>query len=136
MNIASSKRSRAGFMLLEAILAVAVFALGVLALGRSVTNCLKAERLQAEDALARRALENRLALIESNAIQLQPQSTEKLSAPFNGMTLTEKSTPLDFKNENDATLAGLLSVDLQVSWQSGGETQSRQLTVYVRSRTP
>ena len=80
-----ARRGKArGFMLLEALLAVTIFALGVLTLGRCVSACLSAERLKAEDALARRALENRWAEIESGAVQMTNESTEELKAPFEG----------------------------------------------------
>ena len=56
---ASRCGKKRGVMLLEAMLAVAIFAIGVITLGRCVSNCIAAERLVQEDALARRALENR-----------------------------------------------------------------------------
>ena len=128
------RRRRRGFVLLEAMLAVAIFALGMLALGRCVTNCLKAERFKVEDALARRALENRIAEIESGAFPLPEKTVDKLPAPFAGLTLVQTREPLRKENEHGLELVGLFSVTLQVSWQSGGETQSRQLVFYVHMR--
>src|SRR5258707_1385616 len=57
----SMNSNRKGFVLLEALVAVAIFAIGVIALGRCVSNCLAAERLRFEDARSRQVLENRLA---------------------------------------------------------------------------
>ena len=68
MTRASRCGKKRGVMLLEAMLAVAIFAIGVITLGRCVSNCIAAERLVQEDALARRALENRWAEIESGAV--------------------------------------------------------------------
>lgn len=121
------------FVLLEAMLAVAIFALAVLALGRCVTNCLNAERFKVEDTLARRALANREAEIESGALPLPEKIEEKLTGPFSALTLKQSCTRLQMKNENGVELPGLVSVTLEVTWPSGGETQSRHLVFYVRS---
>lgn len=123
-----------GFILLEAMLAVAIFALGVLTLGRCVTNCIAAERFKTEDVLARRALENRIAEIESGRPTLVGTSEEKLLPPFERMTLQQRCTPLTKKNEKGEELASLVSVRLEVTWQSGGNKQSRQLAFYVHPR--
>lgn len=139
MNRSSSARRHGavgqhGFVLLEAMLAVVIFALAVLSLGRCVTNCLAAERFKVEDALARRALENRVAEIEAGAVQPAGDSQETLPAPFVGLTLKQSCSPLHKKNENGVELSGLISVQLEVSWRSSSGTESRNLVFYVRSR--
>jgi Tfp pilus assembly protein PilV len=127
---------RAGFVLLEAMLAVAIFALGVIALGRCVSNCVAAEHFKAEDARARRVLENRMAEIEAESVEFSNASEEKLKAPFEGMTLKQKRVVLKKKNEQKADMTGLFAVTLEVTWLSDKETQSRQLTFYVHPRKP
>lgn len=127
---------RAGFVLLEAMLAVAIFALGVIALGRCVSSCVAAERFKAEDARARRVLENRMAEIEAESVAANNASEEKLKAPFEGMTLKQKRVILKKKNEKKAEMTGLYAVTLEVTWLSDRETQSRQLTFYVHPRKP
>ena len=128
--------AQAGFVLLEAMLAVAIFALGVITLGRCVSNCVAAERLKAEDVRARRVLENRVAEIEAEAVQTSNSSEEKLKGPFEGMTLKQKRVILKKKNEKKVEMTGLFAVTLEVTWMSGHETQSRQLTFYVHPRKP
>lgn len=127
-------RRRAGFVLLEAMLAVAIFALGMLALGRCVSNCISAERFKLEDTRARQALANRVAEIESSLQPLPERTEEKLKGSFEGITLRQRSVPLKKKNEQNVELTGLRAVTLEVSWLSGGDPQSRQLTFYVRPR--
>ena len=125
-----------GFMLLEALLAVAIFALGVLTLGRCVSGCLAAERLKEEDALARRALENRWAEIESGAVPLSRESTEELKAPFEGMKLKTTGVAVEKTNEKAEIIEGIFAVTLSVTWASDGEEQAKELTFYFYPRQP
>lgn len=127
---------RAGFVLLEAMLAVAIFALGVIALGRCVSNCIAAERLKLEDERARRVLANRMAEIEAEAVEGSANAEEKLKAPFEGMTLKQKRVPLKKQNEKKQNMDGLYAMTLEVTWPSGRAMQSRQLTFYVRPKKP
>jgi len=127
-------KRRAGFVLLEAMMAVAIFALGVIALGRCVSNCVAAERFKVEDARARRVLENRMAEIEAESVTVANASEEKLKAPFEGMTLKQKRVELKKKNEKKAEMTGLYAVMLEVTWLSDREPQSKQLTFYVHPR--
>lgn len=138
MRRAMSRQARwkkaGGFMLLEALLAVTIFALGVLVLGRCVSGCLSAVRLKEEDALARRALENRWAEIESGAVQLTNESTEELKPPFEGMTLKTTRVDVEKVNENNEKITGISAVTLNVVWTSDGEEQSKELLFYLNPR--
>ena len=125
---------RRGFVLLEAMLAVAIFALGMLALGRCVSAGLAAEQYKAEDARARRVLENRLAEIEAGAVPIDKTLTEDLKEPFAGFKLTQTSTELKKQNEKKEDLTGLFAVNIEVSWRSGRDKSSKSLTVYVQKR--
>jgi type II secretion system protein I len=122
-----------GFVLLEALIAVAIFAIAVIALGRCVSNCLAAERLQFEDARARQVLENRVAELELGAVPITKSSTETLKAPYDGWKLTETAVPLVRKNELGQKLADLQSVTLQLTWKSDGETHKRELIFYANA---
>ncbi len=140
MRCASRCGKKRGVMLLEAMLAVAIFAIGVIALGRSVSNCVAAQRLKEEDILARRALENRWAEIESGAVPLgaagggPTTASEELKDPFAGMKLKTVSVPVKKKNEKEEKIEGISAVTLTVLWESGGEEQSKQLIFYVYPR--
>lgn len=123
---------RAGFVLLEAMLAVAIFAIGVIALGRCVNNCMTAERLKREDALAGQAFENRMAEIEAGATPLESSPTETLKSPFEGMKLKQTVAPLKMRNEKDLDLSGLFSVTLTLT--RSGDSRERSLTFYVLPR--
>jgi len=136
MKTSISLRAGHGFVLLEAMLAVVIFALGVLTLGRCVSNCLTAEQFKVEDARARRALENRMAAIESGAVSVAKPLTENLQGAFAGLKLRQTSTVLKKQNEKRADLAGLLAVQVQVTWLSGGRPHTKEITFYVQSRTP
>ncbi len=128
-----------GVMLLEALLAVTIFAIGVITLGRCVSNCIAAQRLTEEDALARRALENRWAEVESGAVPLNAagaptSSSDELKGPFAGMKMKMVTVPVKKLNEKEAKIEGISAVTLTVEWQSGGEEQSKELIFYVYPR--
>jgi Tfp pilus assembly protein PilV len=125
-----------GFVLLEALLAVAIFALGVLALGRCVSNCVAAEHAIMEDAQVRRLLVNRIAEIEAGVVAPTDVKTEELAEPLRGLTLTQSSVPLAKKNETGQDLLGLVAVTLTASWRSDGENHVREQTFYAYLRTP
>ena len=136
----NARRSRErGVMLLEVMLAVMIFSIGVITLGRCVSYCIAAERLKEEHALARRALENRWAEIESGATPgpeagIRINSSEDLKGPFAGMTMKMASVPVLKKNEKEEKIEGISAVTLTVIWQSGGEEQSKELIFYVYPR--
>ena len=123
-----------GFVLLEALLAVAIFAIGVLALGKCVSNCVAAEHIKVEDGMARRALMNRMAEIEAGSIPALGNKTEALSGAFQGFSMAQSGAPLVRKNEKGADITGIVAVNLTVSWRSEGDTHSRQQTFYVYPR--
>ena len=127
-------------MLLEAMLAVMIFAIGVITLGRCVSNLIAAERQKEDEALARRALENRWAEVESGAVPMNAtkggptSSSEELKGPFAGMTMKMTTVPVQKKNEKEEKIEGISAVTLTVEWQSGGEEQSKELIFYVYPR--
>ena len=128
--------TRRGFVLLEAMLAVAIFSLGVLTLGRCVSNCLTAEQYKVEDLRARLALENRLAAIEGGAIPVGKPLTEDLQGAFAGLKLRQTPTAVKKQNEKREDLTGLLAVRVEVTWLSGGESHSKEIIFYAQAPTP
>ena len=122
---------RAAFVLLEAMLGVAIFAVGVIALGACVNNCLSAEAARAQDQRVRLALSNRMAEIEAGAVILEETKTEKLKGLFEGITLKQTRKVLDKKNEDDQELRELYTVTLEASWMNGTQSQSKDLSFYV-----
>lgn len=121
---------RGGFVLIEALLAVAIFALGVITLGRCISQGLFAERLQIEDARAQRVLQNRYEEIEARAIDAK-DAVDHLSAPYEGLTLDQTVRPLHRRDELGREMAKLSVVTLTVQWTSNGAPESRSLTFYA-----
>src|SRR6266568_1521362 len=109
-------RSRHSFVLLEIMLGVLIFSVGVLALGEAVSNCLNAEAARFDDDRARLALENRMAEIESGALQVKTSATDKLTGLFDGITLKQTRTQLQEKDENNKPISGLYNVTLEATW--------------------
>ena len=140
MRRAFHSGKKRGVMLLESMLAVAIFAIGVITLGRCVSNCIAAQRQQEEEVLARRALENRWAEIETGAVVLGAaggggtSSSEELKGTFSGMKMKTVSVPVKKKNEKEEKIEGISAVTLTVLWESGGNEQSKELIFYVYPR--
>jgi type II secretion system protein I len=119
-----------GFVLLEALIAVAIFALGVLSLGRCISQALNVERLKNEDARARRVLQNRFAEIEAGSVSPK-DATEDLKGEYAGLTLSQKQQELHKYDELGKEMGNLFEVTLTVVWTSDGSKQTRMLMFYV-----
>ena len=127
-RLRNSSRKAAAFLLLEAMLAVAIFGFGVIALSRCVENCMRAERIRREEGLAQRVLANYLAQIETEALPLADKTTEQLKGAWAGMTMNITREQMKLQNEKEQELFGLYKVTLDVSWTTGRETIHRDLS--------
>lgn len=133
---AGQRRNRAGFLLLEIVLAVALFAVGVLSLGRCLNACLTAQGIRAQEERARLALENRMAEIQASPAVPDDARTTKLKGMFAGLTLIERRRSLDLKNEDNVSMPDLHEVTLTAEWTSpDGQHQTRSVAfVLLRGR--
>ena len=131
-----SSEKAAGFLLLEAMLAVAIFGFGVIALSRCVENCMRAERIRREEGLAQRVLANYFTQIETEALPLADHSTEQLKGAWADMTMNITREQMKLQNEKEQELFGLYKVTLDVSWTAGRETIHRDLSfiLYPKQR--
>jgi len=127
----AAHKQESGFLLLEAMLAVAIFAIAVLALGQCMQRCLQAESFKEEDARARRMLENRMAEIEAGEEPIRDRKTEELKGAYAGMSLLTIPTEVKAKNEDGNDIIGIYDVVLEVSWTTGAGKQSKSLEFYV-----
>ena len=115
---------------MEVMLAVVIFALGMLALGRCVRDTLRADGIRREEERASRVLSNALAQVESGAMKRGSPVRERLKGSFEGMELGVTREPVKEKNEKNQEITGIYRVKVEVSWESGGERLSRELTFY------
>ena len=119
---------RAGFLLLEVMLAVAIFTIGVIALGRCMSNLLDAQDIRNQEERARLALENRMVEIQASPVLPDEIHRAALKGMFAGMTMIERRRTLDVKNEDNVALPDLHEITLTVEWTSrGGRAQSRSV---------
>lgn len=133
-----SLRSRrlGGFLLLEIMVAVAIFSIGVLALGKAFSDCIVAQTLRASSERARLALENRMLEIQANPAMPDDYKKRKLSGAFEGLSIIERRTALQLRNEEGAVLGGLNQVDLTVEWlDEGQQVHSRSISFYLTRGT-
>lgn len=124
------RRPRA-FLLIEVLLAVTIFAFAVIGLGKCVQGLLSAQAIRDEDEKIRRFLDSKMAEIEAGAVVLNDSKTEDIKGWLPGMKLKTTRTPLKRKDENDRDIVGLYTVNLEASWLSDNQEQSRSLMFYI-----
>lgn len=113
-------------------MAVAIFALAVIALGRSIENVVAAQAIKDEEEEVRRFLDGKVSEIEAGAIPISDKATtEEVKDWLPGAKIKIKRTQLKRKNEDDKDLFGLYLVDLELTWKSHDETQSRTMSFYI-----
>src|SRR5215475_5876019 len=73
---------RSAFALAEVMLGVLIFSIGIIALGRTVSNCVNASALSADDARVREILANRMIEIETTPGQPDKSKEFKIDTGF------------------------------------------------------
>ena len=113
------------------MLGVLIFSIGIIALGRTVSNCVNASALSADDARVREILANRMVEIETTPGQPDGSKEFKIDSGFGIIKLVQKAAPQEMKEEDGTELTGIIRVTLTASWTRGGSAQSKQIAFYV-----
>ena len=119
------------FALAEVMLGVLIFAIGIIALGRTVSNCVNASALSADDARVRQILANRMVEIETTPGRPDQSKEFKIDTGFGIVKLVQKATPQEMNEEDGTELTGIIRVTLTANWTRGGADQSKQIAFYV-----
>ena len=122
---------RSAFALAEVMLGVLIFSIGIIALGRTVSNCVNASALSADDARVREILANRMIEIETTPGQPDKSKEFKIDTGFGIVKLVQKAAPQEMKEEDGTELTGIIRVTLTANWTRGGADQSKQIAFYV-----
>ncbi len=109
-RLCSVRRSTAGFMLLEVMIAVGVFAFAVVGLSMALNRILDIEILSGRDQRIRLELESRLA--ETRAEPLTP-GKESLGKDAMGVEYMRIVEELELKNMDDVRLNGMYLLRLE-----------------------
>jgi Tfp pilus assembly protein PilV len=128
---ASAARRRSAFALAEVMLGVLIFSIGIIALGRTVSNCVNASALSADDARVREILANRMVEIETTPGQPDKSKEFKIDTGFGIVKLVQKTAPQEMKEDDGTELTGIIRVTLTANWIRGGTDQSKQIAFYV-----
>jgi hypothetical protein len=128
---ASAALKRSAFALMEVMLGVLIFSIGIIALGRTVSNCVNASALSADDARVREILANRMVEIETTPGQPDKSKEFKIDTGFGIVKLVQKAAPQEMKEEDGTELTGIIRVTLTAHWPRGGTDQSKQIAFYV-----
>ena len=84
---------RSAFALAEVMLGVLIFSIGIIALGRTVSNCVNASALSADDARVRQILANRMVEIETTPGQPDKSKEFKVDTGFGVVKVVQKAAP-------------------------------------------
>jgi hypothetical protein len=122
---------RSAFALTEVMLGVLIFSIGIIALGRTVSNCVNASALSADDARVRQVLANRMVEIETTPGRPDQSKEFKIDTGFGIVRLVQKAAPQEMKEEDGTELTGIIRVTLTANWTRGGADQSKQIAFYV-----
>ena len=122
---------RSAFALAEVMLGVLIFSIGIIALGRTVSNCVNASALSADDARVRQILANRMVEIETTPGQPDKSKEFKVDTGFGVVKVVQKAAPQGMKEEDGTELTGIIRVTLTANWTRGGGAQSKQIAFYV-----
>jgi hypothetical protein len=122
---------RSAFALTEVMLGVLIFSIGIIALGRTVSNCVNASALSADDARVRQILANRMVEIETTPGRPDQSKEFKIDTGFGIGKLVQKATPQEMNEEDGTELTGIIRVTLTANWTRGGADQSKQIAFYV-----
>ena len=125
------KDVRHAFALAEVMLGLLIFSIGIIALGRTVSNCVNASALSADDARVREILANRMVEIETTPGQPDKSKEFKIDTGFGIVKLVQKAAPQEMKEEDGTELTGIIRVTLTANWTRGGADQSKQIAFYV-----
>jgi hypothetical protein len=130
---ARPQRKKAGFILLEAMVATAIFVMAVLSLARCVEAGLQAGVMQREDGRAQRALVNWMRELEAGSLPYADNpSGVDLKGEFTGMRMRQMVVPMELLDQRTkAKVEGMLDVTLEVSWANGNSRASKQLRFYA-----
>src|SRR5437763_12726416 len=125
------KDVRHAFALAEVMLGLLIFSIGIIALGRTVSNCVNASALSADDAREREILANRMLEIETTPGQPDKSKEFKIDSGFGIVKLLQKAAPQEMKEEDGTELTGIIRVTLTANWSRGEADQSKQIAFYV-----
>jgi hypothetical protein len=124
--------NRGGFVLFEAMIATAIFAISVIGLARCIEAGLTAGMVQRDDARARRALINRMHMIQGRETRLESKPLgDELKGEFNGMRLYQSVVALELEDINKQKVDGIVEVNLEVTWGAGGGRGSKRMKFYA-----
>ena len=126
----STTPALAAFALYEVLLGVTIFVIGVLVIGRSISNCLNASTINAEEDRVRQILANRMAEIQTSPTTPDAAAQSNVDTGYGPVKLIQKSVPAELK-ENDVDLIGINRVTLLAEWQRSGINQMQRIEFYV-----
>jgi len=128
MILRFTSKTRRGYVLFEAILALAVFALAVMGLARALTTAIETSGILSKENEIRTGLRS---FVEE--IRRKPIAEMAASVPDERLGVTFNSTidPLSLKDRNGTVLNDLYTLHASASYEVGSETREESVDVYV-----
>ncbi len=128
MKRPSTTQRCSGYVLFEAILALAVFALAVMGLARALTTAIETAGILNKETEIRTGLRS---FVEE--IRRKPIAEMAASVPDERLGVTFNSTldPLTIKDRNGTVLTDIYNLHASASYDIGSETREESVDVYV-----
>ncbi len=122
----SSRRTRQGLTLIEALLAVAILGVAITGLIAAASRCLAVAR-KAKNYEAARRLMGQIELTDPlNTEEIEEGTqTEPFPAPYQNYTWTRTIEPVGLKED------GLYKITLQVNWSNQGQENHETTVSYL-----
>ena len=124
-------RSRAGFAMLEVIVAMTIFAVAVVALGRATMSAIEAETIMSEAEHVRRAVEAQAEVVLAST---SPPQNEKLSLEdaYAGIEIAQTVDNFSPTDDENITTGPIYKVEIVGQQTTMPEGATYRLIVYVR----
>lgn len=121
---------RAGFTLLELLIALGIFAFAVIGLMMALEQTVDAARFTQKDAAVRNGIENRLARLSVG--RLRPLTNEE---EIGGVTFLEKVDREEIQNEDNVDLPGFWRIRVTARWEDPSGPQEWEASHLVYRST-
>lgn len=119
---------RAGYILLELVIALGMFAMGVLGLARALNTSVEVANILNRDQRVRVVLRSFLEEVRRKPLA---EMSVSVADAATGVTYTSSAEPVVLTTTRGGTLSDLYNLTVTASYAVGGETREESVSVYV-----
>jgi type II secretory pathway pseudopilin PulG len=125
-------QKKAGYILLELIIALTMFAIAVLGLAKALSNSMEVANILNKDYAVRMAIRSFLEEIRRKPFADIPQTLEDATT---GATLTSTLEPFSVKSKQGRTFEDLQKLTITASYTAAGQPRDETVSVLLYRTT-